>query len=134
MAGQSRSRQVAASLALLGALTPGAVPLTGLHKFYLGQPFWGVVYLLFGWTQIPRVACALEGVWYLSQNNDHFQARFPAGSAGQAGAPSTGPVDIAGQVSAIATALRQLEQLRQEGLISELEFEQKRRVLLEQVG
>jgi len=34
------------------------------------------------------------------------------------------------QTQAIATALRELEQLRQEGLISEQEFEQNRRSLL----
>ena len=37
------------------------------------------------------------------------------------------------QVGEIANALRELEQLRQEGLISEYEFEQKRRSLLDQV-
>ena len=36
-------------------------------------------------------------------------------------------------VSAIAEALRQLDQLRQDGLISEYEFEQKRRQLLERI-
>jgi len=35
---------------------------------------------------------------------------------------------------AIADALRQLDTLRQEGLISEYEFEQKRRRLLDQIG
>lgn len=125
MAGRSRNRQMAASLALLGALTPGPLPLSGLHKFYLGQPVWGVIYLLLGWTQIPRVACALEGIWYLSQNEQGFKARFGTGAA------AVGPAE---QVGAIATALRELEQLRKEGLISENEFEQKRRGLLDQVG
>ncbi|GAB4135686.1 MAG: hypothetical protein Fur0046_08690 [Cyanobacteria bacterium J069] len=37
------------------------------------------------------------------------------------------------QVGAIADALRQLDRLRQEGLISEYEFEQKRRRLLDQI-
>ncbi|MBD0334624.1 MAG: SHOCT domain-containing protein [Cyanobacteria bacterium Co-bin13] len=127
MEGRLRNRQVAASLALLGALTPGILPLSGLHKFYMGQPFWGVAYLLLGWTQIPRIACAIEGVWYLSQNEAGFRARF-------GGTEAVAVPDKAEQVSAIASALRELDQLRQEGLISEYEFEQKRRVLLDQVS
>jgi hypothetical protein len=37
------------------------------------------------------------------------------------------------QVSAIADALRELDDLRQDGLISEYEFEQKRRQLLDRI-
>jgi hypothetical protein len=37
-------------------------------------------------------------------------------------------------VNALGSALRELDTLRQEGLISEMEFEQKRRQLLEKVG
>ena len=36
-------------------------------------------------------------------------------------------------VEAVANSLREIEQLRQEGLLSEHEFEQKRRSLLEQI-
>ncbi|PSN18074.1 hypothetical protein C7271_14400 [filamentous cyanobacterium CCP5] len=120
-----KNRKVAAALAVLGALSP--VPLTGLHKFYLGQPVWGVVYLLLWWTQIPRIACAVEGVWYLSRRDETFGE--PAGFSPQ---PKPSKVDPA-QVGAIATAVRELDRLRQEGLITEQEFEQKRRALLDQV-
>jgi hypothetical protein len=37
------------------------------------------------------------------------------------------------QVESVANALRELEALRQEGLISEYEFEQKRRRMLDQI-
>ncbi|HBE56290.1 MAG TPA: hypothetical protein DDW56_01850 [Cyanobacteria bacterium UBA11366] len=43
------------------------------------------------------------------------------------------PVDPA-QIGAIADALRQLDILRQEGLMSEYEFEQKRRQLLDRIA
>jgi TM2 domain-containing membrane protein YozV len=123
MEGRLRNRHVAASLAFLGA----ALPLSGLHKFYLGQPGWGMAYLLLSWTPFPRIASTLEGLWYLSQGEAGFKARF--GPAETVAVP-----DKAEQVSAIATALRELDQLRQEGLITEYEFEQKRRTLLDQVG
>lgn len=133
--GGSRNRRLAIVLALAGALTPGPLPLSGLHKFYLGQPVWGVLYLLFSWTQIPRLACAIEGAWYLKQGDERFAARF--GLPGEVPPTSSGPAQAGSdpqRVGAIAEALRHLDQLRQEGLISEFEFEQKRRSLLDQIG
>ena len=117
---------MAVTLAWVGALTPSPIPLSGLHKFYLGQPVWGVLYLLMGWTQIPRIACAVEGIWLLTQPPEAF-----AGGRQGAG-PTAKPFDPH-VVNALGAALRELDTLRQEGLISEMEFEQKRRQLLEKV-
>lgn len=132
----ARNRHLAASLAFLSAFQPTPWPIAGLHKFYLGQPRWGVLYVLLAWTQIPRVASAIEGVWYLFQGDRSFEDRFrpdsvsPLAPHSAQSAPTTeaiSPIDI------IATALRELEQLRQEGLVSEYEFEQKRRSLLDKI-
>lgn len=133
-------RKVAISLAFAGAL-PTPLPLAWLHKFYLGQYLWGVAYLLLAPTGIAQVACCLEGIWYLSQSDDAFSDRFPKSSlAANIGASaevisnsasSTSPDRIAAQV---ATALRDLDRLRQEGLMTEYEFEQKRRKLLERIS
>lgn len=124
MFSKSKSRKIAAVLALTGIL----IPISGWHKFYLGQPFWGIVYLLLSWTPIPHVASAMELVWYLVQDEDEFGRNFTLGEKGTV-APGIDPT----QVSAIAEALRQLEQLRQDGLISEYEFEQKRRQWLDRM-
>jgi hypothetical protein len=118
-----RNRQLAAGLAWLGVISP----ISGFHKFYLGQPVWGVVYLLLSWTQIPRVASAVEGVMLLTQSKESFALRWRAQSPESS---AVTPMDVA----ALGTALRELDTLRQEGLISELEFEQKRRQLLDQVA
>lgn len=123
MLGRRKSRNISAILALTGTV----FPISGLHKFYLGQPLWGILYVLLSWTPIPHVASAIEGIWYLAQDSDGFNRNFnlePATSA---------PVEL-NQVSAIAEALRQLDCLRQEGLISEYEFEQKRRRLLDRIA
>ncbi len=117
-----KNRKVAAALALSGVITPVA----GLHKFYLGQPVWGIVYLLLSWTPIPRVASAIEACWYLIQDPEQFDQNFNL-SANSANWQSTPDVSL------IADALRQLDQLRLEGLISEYEFEQKRRRLLDKI-
>jgi TM2 domain-containing membrane protein YozV len=128
MSTELHRRHRAVALAWLGALAPGPVPLSGLHKFYLGQPVWGVVYLLLGWTQIPRVACAIEGFWLLTRPLEDFRLDSKGTTA-----PSNPSLD-ADRINALGIALRELDRLRQEGLISELEFEQKRRHLLDQLG
>jgi len=125
MRGQAKTShqwKIAAALAFAGALVP--FPITGIHKFYLGQPIWGGIYLLLGWTQIPRIACAVEGVWFLSRSQ-----RLQDSTTSLGGDVPDG-VRASEQTQAIAIALRELEQLRQEGLISEQEFEQNRRSLL----
>jgi cytochrome c-type biogenesis protein CcmH/NrfG len=70
---------------------------------------------------MPRVACAIEGLWLLTRPLENLEGN------------ATSSLDPT-QVSALGTALRELDSLRQEGLISEAEFEQKRRHLLDQIG
>lgn len=144
MLNQPKNRRIAAVLAFAGILLPG------LHKFYLGQPKWGIAYLLLSWTPVSKIASAIEGFWYLFQDREEFDRQFNATplnsgefAAGglvvpeivrvQAGQPSSINPGI-NQVSTIAEAVRQIEQLRQDGLISEYEFEQKRRQLLDRIG
>lgn len=122
-----KSRKVAAFLALLGTVTP----LAGLHKFYLGQPLWGIAYFLLLSTPIPHIACAIEIVWYFVQDQEDFERRF--NSTEQIKYTQSSKVE-SNQVSAIADSLRQLDKLRQEGLMSEYEFEQKRRQLLKRIA
>ncbi len=127
---QPKDRKVASLLALAGVVSP----ISGFHKFYLKQPVWGALYLMLSWTPIPRIACGIEAVWYLFQNANEFDLRFnsemPSNSIAATLKPSIDPTKI----SAIADAVRQLDQLRVDGLISEYEFEQKRRKLLDQIG
>jgi TM2 domain-containing membrane protein YozV len=118
-----KNRTIAAILAFSGTLT-----ISGLHKFYLGQPLWGILYVLLSWTPIPKVACAIEGVWYLTQEEETFDRYFNLGeSVTRVSSP------VGNQVESVANALRELEALRQDGLISEYEFEQKRRQMLDQI-
>ncbi|MBF2087458.1 MAG: NINE protein [Synechococcales cyanobacterium K44_A2020_017] len=124
---KAKNRKLAIILAFAGAVAP----VSGLHKFYLGQYGWGILYLLLSWTPIPRVASAIEGVWYLSQHPDEFDLTMNPNLAPQT--PVEPPVDPK-QVGAIADSLRHLDQLRQDGLISDYEFEQKRRQLLDRIA
>lgn len=66
----NKSNVVAGLLALfLGGL--------GVHKFYLGQPDMGILYLLFCWTFVPLVIGFIEGLVYLSSDTAEFAKRHP---------------------------------------------------------
>jgi len=60
-----KSRHTAALLALL----LGGI---GIHKFYLGQSFQGIIYLLLCWTFIPAVISFIEGINYLMMSEQKF--------------------------------------------------------------
>ncbi|MEL6813720.1 MAG: SHOCT domain-containing protein [Cyanobacteria bacterium J06598_3] len=155
------NRRIAIALAFAGALPPLSPFLAWAHKFYLGQYLWGVVYLALAATPLTKIvwiACALEGVWYLTQSDDSFTHRFPmagaslsaVGELATKGDSLNNPLEkvinkaiqteaekdakAAQAASQVAAALRDLDQLRQDGLMTEYEFEQKRRKLLEKIG
>ena len=120
----NKDRRVAIVLALLGTITP----MAGLHKLYLGQPLWGIIYLLLWTTPIPRIASAIDAVWYLVQDLEQFQLQFNGKSDRGLNFNQMTPM------SAIADDLRELDRLREDGLVTEYEFEQKRRQLLDRIA
>jgi len=130
-----KNQKIAVLLALAGAISPMTMPIAGLHKFYLKQPLWGLLYLMLFATPIPHIASAIEAVWYLVQDGEAFDRRFnPDGEGGVLGRTGGTASIEPEKVGAIAQALRELESLRQEGLLSEYEFEQKRRQLLDRIA
>lgn len=65
----TKSRFVAALLAFfLGGI--------GIHKFYLGQTGWGIIYLLFCWTFIPMLIAPIEGILYLLSTERAFALKY----------------------------------------------------------
>jgi TM2 domain-containing membrane protein YozV len=134
MLSRPKDRRVAALLAFAGILLPG------LHKFYLGQVRWGVCYLLLGWimpVSISKIASVAEGFWYLFQDHEAFNRSFNGCDIERSDRDHTSAVSSTASIASVrllADAIRQLEQLRQEGLISEYEFEQKRRQFIDRIG
>ncbi len=64
-----KSRIIAALLAFfLGGF--------GVHKFYLGQIGWGIVYLLLFWTFIPALVAFVEFILLLIMRDEEFNRRF----------------------------------------------------------
>ena len=143
---KAKNRKVAAIWAFVGVL-PLALPgfsethLAGLHRFYLREYGWGLVYLFFGLlTPIPWIAGVLEGIWYLVQDEIEFDGHFNHGVSAiesPAGAMVLAtPTLIVKSVSpAVKTSktIRELDRLRQEGLLSEYKFKQKRRQLINRI-
>lgn len=50
----------------------------GVHKFYLGKPIQGILYLLFCWTGIPAIIALIEGILYLVSSDEAFAAKYGA--------------------------------------------------------
>ena len=64
-----KNRIVAALLAIfLGGF--------GIHRFYLKQVEWGIIYLLFCWTLIPAIVGFIEGIMYLTMSDEQFAAKY----------------------------------------------------------
>lgn len=61
------------SLAILLTLFLGGV---GAHKFYLGSPGLGLLYLLFCWTFIPAVIAFFELLGFLFMSNEKFERKY----------------------------------------------------------
>lgn len=65
----SKNKLVAALLAIfLGGI--------GIHKFYLGQVGWGILYIIFCWTWIPLIIGFIEGIIYLTMSDKDFAAKY----------------------------------------------------------
>lgn len=44
----------------------------GVHNFYLGQTWMGILHIIFMWTGIPAIAGVIEGILMLCSNDESF--------------------------------------------------------------
>lgn len=69
VAAEPRSKSVAALTSFfLGGL--------GSHRFYLGDPFTGLFYLIFCWTFIPSFIGMVEGIRLAVMDDEEFHRRY----------------------------------------------------------
>jgi TM2 domain-containing membrane protein YozV len=145
-----RNQRIAAVLAFAGMLPFAfsglpAAPFVMGHKLYLRQWRWALLYGAIALVPIPWiakmawVASVLEGIWYLMQEPEAFDLNFNQDAEPLAQVPQTAHgIPVANSTTRtvlnITDAVRELDQLRQDGLISEYEFEQKRRRLIDRIG
>lgn len=61
-------------------ITAGILSLTlgglGIHKFYLGSWFWGLIYFLLCWIYVPMIISIFEGIKYLKMSDSDFQSKY----------------------------------------------------------
>jgi len=94
----------------------------GVHKFYLGKTGQGLLYLVFFWTFIPAIIALVEGIIYLTQPEEVFDAQWNGGRA-----------STALGVQATTESLARLDALRQSGGLTDAEYEAKKAELLKRI-
>lgn len=127
-----RSKSTAAVLALLlGGL--------GVHRFYLGQNLWGIIYLLFSWTFIPAIVAFFEFFVLLFMSEDSFNQKYNfTAMMNRAAAMQVAQsvvVNVPGGASggaqiSVADQLAKLNELRVSGALTEEEFTAQKQKLL----
>ena len=48
----------------------------GIHKFYLGRTFAGVMYLVFCWSFVPFILSLYDAFFYIIMPRDVFDGRY----------------------------------------------------------
>jgi TM2 domain-containing membrane protein YozV len=97
----------------------------GIHKFYLGETFAGIIYLVFCWTLIPGVIAFFEFLGLLLMTDRAFDGKFNAGLV----SASIGGYQESSREK--AATLQKLKELYDGGIITAEEYEEKRRKFLD---
>ena len=92
----------------------------GVHKFYVKENTWGVIYLLFCWTYIPAILGIVEGIMALCKTDEEFCETY--------GIEDDTPTDNANKD--YLSELNSLNELKDKGIISKEEFTAKKRLVL----
>ena len=113
----------------------------GLHKFYLGENFAGIMYFLFSWTFIPGLFSVFDFLGLALMSEETFNRKFNSVTK-----PYTIPeikipeipqnlVNSLRQKSSreAAATLTELKKLYDNGIITAEEYEAKRRKLLDSI-
>ena len=48
----------------------------GVHRFYLGQTLYGVLYLLFCWTFIPSTIAIIDFILFITMSHKKFNLKY----------------------------------------------------------
>jgi TM2 domain-containing membrane protein YozV len=109
------------TVAILLCLFMGAL---GIHKFYLGQNLWGVLYFLFCWTLIPGIVAFFEFFILIFMSEGEFNRQFNYSSLAN---------NASGSVKDATESLSELKKLYDQGIITAEEYEEKRKKILKNI-
>ena len=87
----------------------------GGHKFYLGQIGKGVLYLLFCWTFIPAIIAFVEFIGFLVMSDKDFDKKYNADQV---------------EALSVTEEIKKLYELKEKGIITQEEFDLKKKTLL----
>jgi TM2 domain-containing membrane protein YozV len=99
----------------------------GMHKFYLGNAGMGIIYLLFCWTLIPAIASFIEAIILFSMSDKEFDMRYNRPPVMY---PNNNVLNNSRNISDNLDNIRKLHRLKEDGIITEEEFEIKKKKLL----
>ncbi|MFT3993617.1 MAG: NINE protein [Dysgonomonas sp.] len=123
-----KSKTTAAILAIfLGGI--------GVHRFYLNQSGLGILYLLFCWTFIPLIVSLIDFIWLLTMDENRFNQKF--NSNYHAPYPNhtnitvnNGTQNQSHTSTSTSDEIKKLYDLKEKGIITQEEFELKKKILL----
>ena len=91
----------------------------GVHRFYLGQVGLGFLYLLFCWTFIPLIVSFVDFIIFLTMTDQAFNVKYN----------NSRFINSSNQMNT-ADELEKLYSLKEKGVITELEFQNRKSKLL----
>lgn len=91
----------------------------GIHKFYLNKSGQGILYLLFCWTFIPSIIAFVEFFILIFMDDKTFDAKYN---------PNACLIDKS--TVNISDELEKLYNLKEKGIITNEEFEDRKKKLL----
>lgn len=123
-----KSKTTAAILAIfLGGI--------GVHRFYLNQSGLGILYLLFCWTFIPLIVSLIDFIWLLTMDENTFNQKF--NSPYHTSYPNhtnitvnNGSQNQVHSTTSVSDEIKKLYDLKEKGIITQEEFELKKKILL----
>ena len=106
--------------AVVLALLLGSI---GIHRFYLEQWVYGILYLLFSWTFIPLIISIIDFLIFLVMSKESFDTKYNK-------AKVAGGWELKTSATGVAEELEKLHDLMEKGIITKQEFESKKAKLL----
>lgn len=99
----------------------------GIHKFYLGNNFAGVLYLIFCWTFIPSIFAIFDFLGLILMSDQAFHAQYNYIHN------QPQPKFMLESTKDKVATLTELKKLYDNGVITAEEYEEKRRKFLDSI-
>ncbi len=97
----------------------------GIHRFYLGDNFRGLMHILFSWTFIPSIISFFDAIGFLTMSDERFDLKYNPHLYSKAM-----PFTTMTSNQNVADEIHKLDQLFQRGVITFEEFEKRKARLL----